>query len=254
MNSYSEDTSPRTAPQVVASALVVTYGRRGKSGFGLHGFDATFSPGITGLVGPNGAGKTTFLRTACGLLSPDSGHIEIQGKPPTIYVAESGIGFLPENPELPGYLTVGEFLEGLPPFEGRQPERNEGARWILRVEELLERSCGALSMGQRKKVALAASLKGSPDVLLLDEPTNGLDPMAVKELRRTLMEERERGITIIVSSHHLDELQRIADALVFVREGELAGAWTRSDALTGFSSLEALFDHVFVGGEDDTRP
>jgi len=246
MNSYSEDHVAGNGPQIVASALVVRYGKKNTSHFGLHGFDATFTPGITGLVGPNGAGKTTFLRSACGLLTPTSGRIEIEGRAPTDYVADQGIGFLPENPILPPYLTMGEFLEGLPPFEANQPAE-EGPRWILRVEELLERSCDALSLGQRKKVALAASLKGNPSVLLLDEPTNGLDPLAVKELRKTLMEERERGITIIVSSHHLDELQRVADALVFVRAGTQAGAFTRADALRGFPSLEALFDHVFAG-------
>jgi len=249
MSSSSEISETGVGPQIVATELVVAYGKRGQASFGLHGFSATFAPGITGLVGPNGAGKTTLLRTACGLLPPTSGQLEIMGKPPSAYVAEWGIGFLPENPVLPEYLTVGEFLEGVPPFETHLRDGKAGPRWILRVGELMEKSCDSLSLGQRKKVALAAALKGNPQVLLLDEPTNGLDPLAVKELRRTLMEERDRGITIIVSSHHLDELQRVADALVFVRKGELAGAWTRTEALGAFPSLEALFDHVF-GGED----
>lgn len=249
MSSSSESAPLRTGPQIVASSLVVDYGKRGRASFGLHGFSATFAPGITGLVGPNGAGKTTFLRTACGLIPPTSGQLDIMGKPPVAYIADHGIGFLPENPVLPGYLTVREFLEGIPPYGAEGPGEEGETKWILRVEKLLEKPVDTLSMGQRKKVSLAAALKGSPDVLLLDEPTNGLDPLAVRELRETLKEEQDGGITIIVSSHHLDELQRVADALVFVREGELAGAWTQSEALDGFSSLEALFDHVF-GGEE----
>ena len=263
MSSYSEgrESAPLRrpnlpeGPRIVADDLVVHYGQAGGTSPGLQGFSATFAPGITGLVGTNGAGKTTFLRSACGLMPATSGHIEIQGMPPAAYVAHHGIGFLPESPVLPTYLTVREFLMGLPPYEveAREGERERAgereARWILLVEKLLDTSLHALSLGQRKKVALAAALKGSPHILLLDEPTNGLDPLAERELRQTLREEQHRGITIVVSSHHLDELQRVADALVFVRDGRVAGAWSRTDALAGFPSLEALFDHVFAEGE-----
>jgi ABC-type multidrug transport system ATPase subunit len=118
-------------------------------------------------------------------------------------------------------------------------------------EDILSKPLGSLSMGQRKKVALAGALSGSPSVLLLDEPTNGLDPLAIRDLRRTLLAQRARGILILISSHHLDELQRIADALVFVQDGSVLGAWSREEALGAFSSLEDLFDHHFGDGRND---
>lgn len=221
------------------------YGKEGAGPRVLDGFDASFHPGITGLVGPNGAGKTTFLRTACGLLEPVSGKVEVGGQRPGDYLATHGVGFLPEKPMLPPYLTVGEFLDGLPPYgpPTDDPTRNGGES--PRIGSLLEKPVTSLSHGEGKKVALAAFLKGGPRVLLLDEPTNGLDPMAVMEVRSILLEERDRGATIIVSSHHLDELQRVADAYVFVHEGHAVGSWTRGSVMEGFSSLEALFYHLF---------
>ena len=251
MSSSQSPTDPPGGASLEARDLVVGYGRGRNAEPGLKGFTADFRPGITGLVGPNGAGKTTFLRTVCGLLAPSSGTLRIQGMRPDRFVSTCGIGFLPENPVLPSYLTVREFLTGLEPYpagDGGGAGDKRGDRkppWKGRLGALLEKPLDALSQGQRKMVALSAALRGNPEVLLLDEPTNGLDPMAVRELRDVLTGERERGATLIISSHHLDELQRVADSLVFVREGRVAGAWRRDEALEDFGTLESLFDHLF---------
>jgi ABC-2 type transport system ATP-binding protein len=162
------------------------------------------------------------------------------------------VGFLPERPVLPEYLKVGEFLAGLPSSRS-DPEKGEGEGGAERspvhgVGALLHRPISSLSMGQRKKVALAAALRDGPEILLLDEPTNGLDPLATVELREILRTEKTRGVTLIVSSHHLDELQRVADTVVFLKDGREAGEWCRSEALEEFGTLEALFRHVFGGG------
>ncbi|MGW8265128.1 MAG: ABC transporter ATP-binding protein [Longimicrobiales bacterium] len=236
-------------PRVSARELRVSYGTNKSAGEGLKGFTADFHPGITGLVGPNGAGKTTFLRTVAGLLRPSRGRLEIHGMDPGAFLARGGIGFLPENPVFPRYLTVREFLKGL--CFGADPERTKAREFegALQLQGIFEQRLDCLSLGQRKKVALSAACLGEPRVMLLDEPTNGLDPIAVRGLRQALMVERERRVTVIVSSHHLDELQRIADALVFLKDGVGVGAWARDAALTAFGSLEVLFDHVFVGGK-----
>lgn len=246
--SWSREPVDSAQPRLSARELVVSYGRNRTADEGLKGFTAEFRPGITGLVGPNGAGKTTFLRAVAGLLRPTRGCLEIHGADPSAFVARGGMGFLPENPVFPRYLTVEEFLEGLC-FEA-DPDGTEAReiQGVLSLAEILDRRLDSLSLGQRKKVALSAALLGRPGVLLLDEPTNGLDPMAVRGLRRALKNERGRGATIIVSSHHLDELQRIADALVFLKDGVVEGAWARDAALTTFGSLEVLFDHVFGEG------
>ena len=239
MSSSPTPGESRPGGRVAARDLVVTYGRGKRARPGLRGFTAGFGPGITGLVGPNGAGKTTFLRAVAGLLPPASGSLEIDGESPEAFVGARGIGFLPETPLFPGYLTVQEFLSGLrgPGSDGRWGQE-------AGLQALLRSPLDSLSMGQRKKVALAAALLGSPEVVLLDEPTNGLDPTAARDLRETLLREKAGGATLIVSSHHLDELQRIADALVFVKGGRVAGSWTRRDALASFGTLESLFHHV----------
>jgi ABC-2 type transport system ATP-binding protein len=251
---------------VRAVELVVAYGRGRGIAAGLSGFTASFRPGITGLVGPNGAGKSTFLRAVAGLVEPRSGHVRVGDLSPASFLARHSAGFLPERPVLPGYLSAGEFLEGISgpgapepvpgepdrpkpahpePFHATRGKGERGRAWTDGLGSLLPRSLSSLSLGQRKKVALTAALLGAPDLILLDEPTNGLDPMALEGLRSTLLAERRRGATIIVSSHHLDELQRIADALVFVDDGRVAGSWTKGRALERFGTLEALFRHVF---------
>jgi ABC-type multidrug transport system ATPase subunit len=243
MSSSQTSTEGTPGGWVVATDLVVRYGRVRRARLGLRGFTADFGPGITGLVGPNGAGKTTFLRAVAGLIPPVSGSLRIRGERPDAYVAARGIGFLPETPPLPGHLTVQEFLAGLQ----RSGSVGEWGR-DAGLQELLRSPLESLSMGQRKKVALAAALVGNPEVILLDEPTNGLDPTAARGLRDTLLRESAGGATLILSSHHLDELQRVADVLVFVKGGRVAGSWTRREALASFGTLESLFHNVL--GED----
>lgn len=250
MRSSSETTPEAPGLRVLADNLIVGYGKKGKTP-GLRGFSAVFGPGITGLVGPNGAGKTTFLRTVCGILEPAGGYLSIGDEDPGSYISRRGIGFLPEIPPLPGYLTCREFLAGLP---GSSLSGKKGCPPIplsSGTQDLLSRPIDSLSLGQRKKVALAAALSGNPDLLLLDEPTNGLDPLAVRELRETLVALRSLGTIILISSHHLDELQRIADTIVFISEGTVAGSWSREGALDESLHLEALFDHYFDGSPDD---
>lgn len=238
--------SPARAPgpEVTAADLVVRYGRRGTEG--LRGLSARFGPGICGLVGPNGAGKSTLLRSICGLVPISGGRLAVGGLDPRSYVGERGVGFLPESPSLPPYLTAGEFLEGLVEGEGKEPAPGP-VGGMQGLEALRPRRMDTLSQGQRKKVALAAALVGNPALLLLDEPTNGLDPAAVRELRETLTVLGGEGRTLVVSSHHLDELQRVADVLVFVEEGRSLGCWSREEALAEQGSFDALYERVFLG-------
>jgi len=257
MSSFPTHPDGRSGAVVEARNLSVAYGgkRRMRTPTVLREFTATFLPGITGLVGPNGAGKTTFLRAVAGLLPISSGTLQIHGREPRAFRLESRMGILPESPSLPGHLTVGEFLSGL---QGSSHAHSSNASagsveagallGTDRLGGLERRRLDTLSLGQRKRAALSAALMGDPALLLLDEPTNGLDPVAVRSLRETLRVERARGATVIVSSHHLDELQRLADALVFVKEGRVAGEWTRTDALGRFGTLESLFHRALGEG------
>jgi len=234
-------------PSVVAEELVVGYGRGRKTALGLRGFSAGFGPGITALVGPNGAGKSTLLRTACGLLAPSKGSLRVGGMEPGAFASAHGIGFLPEVPPLPGYLTSREFLRGVVPEVFALLGGNGDLYGIPGFGSILDKRIATLSLGQKKKVSLAAALSRNPGLLLLDEPTNGLDPLAVQDLREVLSRMGREGMTVIVSSHHLDELQRLADLLVFVEAGKCVGSWTRAEALERFESFDALFEDTFRG-------
>ena len=226
---------------------MVVYGRGTRAALGLKAFTASFGPGITALVGPNGAGKSTFLRTVCGLLSPSGGSISVAGVDPVVFVSAHGTGFLPESPPLPWYLTPREFLMGLAP-EVLSGLGVEGDLWgIPGFGSILDKRIGTLSLGQKKKVALAAALSRNPGLLLLDEPTNGLDPMAVQDLREVLSRLGRNGMTVIVSSHHLDELQRLAEFLVFADHGRCLRTWTQREALDQYPSFDSLFEDVFRG-------
>lgn len=227
--------------------LEVGYPSKGAYSLGLKGFSAVFGPGIAGLIGPNGAGKSTFLRAVCGFLPVRAGELKVGGQSPRSYVGTHGLAFLPEVPKFPPFLTVGEFLDGVAAVlaDGAKPPADYG--YVPGLELLLSRSVQELSLGQRKKVALGAALMGTPKVVLLDEPTNGLDPVAMWELRELLLELGRQGRTVVVSSHHLDELQRLADALVFVRDGKALGSWSREEALGAFGSFDVLYEHAFFG-------
>lgn len=248
MKSSSDPGSGASGPRILAQDLTVDYRGKGSESRALRGFETVIRSGITGLVGPNGAGKTTLLRTLVGSLTPTRGFVEIGGESPAAYRTRRGLGFLPETPPLPAFLTVGEFLAGLP-VSGPPPGEGAGRGFPpFLPESLRTKRIDSLSMGQRKKVALAAALSGDPEVLLLDEPTNGIDPLGLRELRRILLELRDRGRLLLISSHHLDELLRIADALLFVREGRNVGTWHREPTEGPLPSPESLFDLHFSGG------
>jgi ABC-2 type transport system ATP-binding protein len=180
---------------------------------------------IVALLGPNGAGKTTTLRMLGGLIAPTSGSVAIDGVPltPATGAALRGrIGFLTEAPGLWDRLTVRENLSVYAGLYGvSRPER--AIDRVLEIFELANRGstrAAELSKGMRQKVALARALLHEPTVLLLDEPTSGLDPEVTRGVRRLLEDLRKAGCAILVSTHNLDEAERLADR-VAVLHGRL---------------------------------
>jgi ABC-2 type transport system ATP-binding protein len=180
---------------------------------------------IVALLGPNGAGKTTTMRMLGGLIAPTSGSVTIDGialTPATAGTLRGRIGFLTEAPGLWDRLTVRENLRVYAGLYGiSRPERA-----IDRVLELFALSdrgstrAAELSKGMRQKVALGRALLHEPTVLLLDEPTSGLDPEVTRGVRRLLEDLRSQGCAILVSTHNLDEAERLADR-VAVLQGRL---------------------------------
>ena len=203
----------------------------------------TLAPGIVGIVGANGAGKSSLLKVLLGSRKVTAGSVTIDGDEPSLYRRRHGMGFIPEKPAFPDYLTVAEFLGGLRMIAGAGlPTLSEHALAdSFAINELGAARLSTLSLGQKRRVELAAALIGDPPLLLLDEPTNGLDPLAVASLRASILACRRPDRVILVASHHLDELQRIADRVVMLDRGHLVGSWGGDDARDQAGSLETRF-------------
>lgn len=187
-------------------------------------FDVSKSE-IVALLGPNGAGKTTTMRMLAGLIAPTSGAIVIDGVAltrATSAALRARIGFLTESPGLWDRLTVRENLGTYAALYGlAQPDRAiDRAIEVFQLSGQASTRAAELSKGMRQKVALARALLHEPVILLLDEPTSGLDPEITRGVRRLLEERRSAGCAILVSTHNLDEAERLADR-VAVLHGRL---------------------------------
>jgi sodium transport system ATP-binding protein len=211
---------------------------------------------ITGLLGPNGAGKSTCLRMVYGVLTPDSGRacidgIDIAGE---TSAARSRLGVLPHAAGLYGNLTAREnivYFGRLQGIEAAVLERR--ARELaetLGMQDFLERRVKGFSQGQRMKTALARALVHGPQNLVLDEPTNGLDVMAIRGLRDTLLRLKAGGHCILLSSHVMQEVAALCDRVVIIGAGRVLADDTPSAlrARSGASTLEQAFLQVL--GDD----
>ena len=182
---------------------------------------------ILALLGPNGAGKTTTLRMLGGLIQPTSGSVTIDGTPLTPATGTTlrrRIGFLTEAPGLWDRLTVRENLQiyaGLYGL-GKADSRIDRALELLDLGDRASSRAAELSKGLRQKVALARTLLHDPTILLLDEPTAGLDPEVTRSVRRLLEERRANGCAILISTHNLDEAERLADRVAVLHKQLLA--------------------------------
>jgi ABC-2 type transport system ATP-binding protein len=182
---------------------------------------------IVALLGPNGAGKTTTLRMLAGLIAPTSGTVTIAGVVmgrATGAALRRRIGFLTEAPGLWDRLTVRENLAVYAGLYGldRAQSRTSALLELLDLRRHVDARAAELSKGMRQKVALVRALLHDPDVLLLDEPTSGLDPEITRSVRRLLDDRRARGCAMLVSTHNLDEAERIADRVAVLQERLIA--------------------------------
>ncbi|KOS54016.1 MULTISPECIES: ABC transporter ATP-binding protein [Rhodococcus] len=185
---------------------------------------------VHAFVGLNGAGKTTLMRLFLGMIEPDDGIVRVRGLAPASMPARhwTGVGHLVETPLLYPELTVTQNLRIAGRLAGLSAAGATAAadRWIeeLVLTRWARTSARKLSLGNRQRLGLAAALIADPDVLILDEPTNALDPAGIMLLRTLLQRSRERGAATLVSSHHLDEVARVADRITVVNEGRTVGA------------------------------
>jgi ABC-2 type transport system ATP-binding protein len=209
----------------------------------LDGLTVSVLPGVTGLVGANGAGKSTLIRILLGLVLPTRGRAMVLGHDcgTSGEMIRTLLGYMPEHDCLPPDVTATEFvthlgrISGLPPTVAKE-RAAESLRHVGLHEERY-RLIGTYSTGMKQRVKLAQALVGAPRLMLLDEPTNGLDPAG-----RTAMLEligrigSEFGISIVVASHLLGEIERICDHLVAIDDGRLL----RADSITSFTQASQV--------------
>ncbi|MDK2464091.1 MAG: ABC transporter ATP-binding protein [Candidatus Korarchaeota archaeon] len=179
---------------------------------------------VTGLLGPNGAGKTTTLKILVGLLRPDSGEVRVLRMDPWEegHRVRQRVGILHERPIYPGDVDVWRLLRYAARVRGLHPADARRAARLAGLGEHLDRRVSALSRGYLQRLGLALAVMGEPDLLLLDEPTANLDPaarMEILDLIATLR--RELGVTMLVSSHIIPELELVCDSAAFISEGRI---------------------------------
>lgn len=198
---------------------------------------------IYGLLGPNGAGKSTLIRTIVGLLAPDSGSVSVLGQPMPDKNILARVGYMTQASALYNELTVWQnvaFFAGLMGCHNR--EVIEAAIAFVDLSERRDSRVATLSGGMRQRLSLATVLAHQPDVILLDEPTVGVDPQLRVQFWAHFRAVTERGITLIVSSHVMDEAER-CDRLGFVRSGQLIAEGTAASLReqAGCATVEEAF-------------
>ncbi len=202
---------------------------------------------IYGFIGRNGAGKTTFLKMICGLSKPTSGEIEIfgyQGK--DLSKIRSRVGCLIENPGLYGNMNAYDNLKIKCKLFGiKKPGYIEDILNVVGLEGTEKKKTKHFSLGMRQRLGIALALVGEPDLMVLDEPINGLDPQGIAEVRDTLLKlKEERNMTIIISSHILEELSKIATDYGIIHKGSLLEEITNEELMKRCSErMELTLEH-----------
>lgn len=181
---------------------------------------------VTAIIGPNGAGKTTLFRTLLGFLSPDAGRCLIGGIPAGDYRKQFGIAYQPESIQFPGLWNARDLLgRGVDLSHLSRNERNDAYRRAIARSRFdsatLSRTARRYSRGMKRRLSLAYALIAEPAVVLLDEPFSGLDPPSRHVLRKEILDARQRGATVVLASHELAEVERLANRTFILENGKV---------------------------------
>ena len=213
----------------------------------------TVAPGqIYGLLGPNGSGKSTTLKALLGLLRPTLGECFLAGVPGSDPAAHRAIGYLPEAPYFPRFLSGRELLRfhakicGLP-RAGRE-ERIEALLARVGLAQASDRRVGTYSKGMLQRIGLAQALVTDPPILILDEPTAGVDPVGAADIAALILEQKARGTTVLLCSHLLTQIEEICDRVAILHRGRLLAEGSL-DELLGRSARQALVVEHFSAEE-----
>jgi len=208
----------------------------------LKNISINIEPGkITAIVGPNGSGKTTIIKSILGLVQPDKGEILFNNKSVIKeYLYRKDIGYMPQAASFPDNLTVNEVFNMISDIRMQQMNGNAELINILNLQPELNKKIRTLSGGNKQKVSACIALMFNPKIIILDEPTAGLDPAASANLKKKIVEQRDAGKTIILTSHIMAEIEELSDNILFLIEGKIVydGSLKNLVELSGQAKLE----------------
>ncbi|MDY0081722.1 MAG: ABC transporter ATP-binding protein [Ignavibacteriaceae bacterium] len=219
----------------------------------LKDISLSIEPGkITAIVGPNGSGKTTIIKSILGLVKPDKGEILVNNKSVIKeHLYRKDIGYMPQAASFPDNLTVNEVFNMISDLRKQQMNGNVELINTLNLQPELNKKIRTLSGGNKQKVSACIALMFDPKIIILDEPTAGLDPLSSANLKKKIIELRDSGKTVILTSHIMAEIEELSDNILFLIEGKIVfeGALKNLVELSGQSKLEnaiaALMDKGF---------
>lgn len=208
----------------------------------LKNISLNIEPGkITAIVGPNGSGKTTIIKSILGLVQPDKGEILINNQSVIKqFLYRKEIGYMPQVASFPDNLTVSEVFNMISDLRKQQINGSADIIRTLNLQPELNKKIRTLSGGNKQKVSACIALMFNPKIIILDEPTAGLDPVAAANLKKKIVEQRNAGKTIILTSHIMAEIEELSDNILFLIEGKIVfnGKLIDLVELSGQSKLE----------------
>ena len=248
MTEFEADPAFAAGATVAVADVSVWFGPK----VALSELSCSFGPGVTGLLGPNGAGKTTLMRAITGLVGVNQGTVRIEGRDPrrdrAVYAR---MALVPEDEAVPAGLSARQFVRYVADLH-RVADRSapENALQTVGMLDVADRKVDTFSKGMRQRTKVASALVSNPDVLVLDEPLNGADPVQRVHLIALFKQLGAQGKTVIVSSHVLNEVERLAERVIVLIHGRLAAAG-------GHRAIRDAMDdrprHVLVRASDQRR-